>query len=199
MRASLQSFGGLDIDAHLRDRQYIVLYVKIGFERRRLVASLARPGGNVTGLSTQSTVPLDHGCRLDQYPRRGCWHSGPPPPPRTPILLANGSNFYARCSPVSTGWRSSAMSAMPSSMQEIGEVQARLVVRSCTETTNWQCGQTRPEGAGAERREHEPSGCARLPNLSGDRNRAARAGRLTEVPHVAVTVELDAPVKRTSR
>ena len=44
-----------------------------------LVASLARPGGNVTGLSTQR-----------------------------PILLASDSNFCARLFPVSAGWRSLA-------------------------------------------------------------------------------------------
>jgi putative tryptophan/tyrosine transport system substrate-binding protein len=45
-----------------------------------MVASLARPGGNVTG------------CRSSQ-----------------PILPANGSNSYVRCCPVFAGWRSSPM------------------------------------------------------------------------------------------
>ena len=49
-----------------------------------LVASLARPGGNVTGLSMQATD-----------------------------LSANDLNSCARRFPVSAGWRSWAMSAMP--------------------------------------------------------------------------------------
>src|SRR5215467_11357535 len=50
-----------------------------------LVASLARPGGNVTGLSLKGT-----------------------------ILLASGSNSYARLFQVSAEWRSWLMSVIPS-------------------------------------------------------------------------------------
>ena len=68
-----------------------------------VVASLARPGGNVTGLATLA-----------------------------PILLASGSNFCARSSPVSAGWRSWAMSAIPSacwSWARFGRRPARSVSR----------------------------------------------------------------------
>ena len=61
-----------------------------------LVASLARPGGNVTGLSIQATD-----------------------------LAGKRARAFARgCSPVSGGWRSWPMSAIPPPWLEMGEVQA---------------------------------------------------------------------------
>ena len=60
-----------------------------------LVASLARPGGNVTGLSS-----------------------------RQPTLPASDLNYCVRSFPVSAGWRSWPMSTVPASVLEMGEVQA---------------------------------------------------------------------------
>jgi putative ABC transport system substrate-binding protein len=60
-----------------------------------LVASLARPGGNVTGASVQQ-----------------------------PRLPGNGSRFCMSCSRTCGEWRSSAMLTMTVALREIGEVQA---------------------------------------------------------------------------
>src|SRR5205809_360722 len=91
-----------------------------------LVASLARPGGNVTGLSIQQ-----------------------------PILRPSESNFCARLSRVSAGWRSWVMSAVP--------------------TWCWICAKPRPRPARLGwRSSHQKSDEARTSRPRSRRSKAAR-------------------------
>ena len=118
----------------------------------------SRPGGKAGDISHPDRLRGRRGTRSASVSSRA-WRDRAATSPacraRRPILPASGSNFCARLSPVSAGWRSWPMSVIP--------------------TPCWRCARSRQRPArSASKSPHQKSGEPRISRPPSRRSRAAR-------------------------